>query len=37
VALTPDRAVGEITREVVAAAREMAGQVAIDPTPQEVP
>ena len=36
-ALTPDRAVGEITREVVAAAREMAGQVAIDPTPQEVP
>ena len=37
VALTPDRAVGEITREVVAAAREMAGQVAIDPTRQEVP
>jgi hypothetical protein len=30
--LTPDRAVGEVTRELLAAA----GDVAIDPTPQEV-
>jgi hypothetical protein len=37
VALTPDREVGEVTREVLAAARELAGPVAIDPTPQEVP
>ena len=37
VALTPDRAVGEVTREVLGAARELAGPVAIDPTPQEVP
>jgi hypothetical protein len=38
VALTPDRAVGAVTRELLAAARELAGAaVAIDPTPQEVP
>jgi hypothetical protein len=37
VALTPDRAVGEVTRAVLAAARELAGPVRIDPTPQEVP
>jgi hypothetical protein len=37
VPLTPDRAVGQVTRDVLAAARELAGPVAIDPTPQEVP
>ena len=37
VALAPDRAVGEVTREVLAAVAEVAGSVAIDPTPQEVP
>ena len=37
VPLTPDRAVGEVTREVLDAARELAGDVRIDPTPQEVP
>jgi Family of unknown function (DUF5996) len=36
VALTPNRPVGEVTREVLAAVRELAGAVAIDPTPQEV-
>jgi Family of unknown function (DUF5996) len=36
VALTPDRAVGEVTREVLAAARSIAGPIQIDPTPQEV-
>jgi hypothetical protein len=36
VALTPNRAVGEVTREVLAAARSLAGQIEIDPTPQEV-
>jgi Family of unknown function (DUF5996) len=36
VALTPDRAVGEVTREVLAAARGLAGAIEIDPTPQEV-
>src|SRR5215218_1811335 len=36
VALTPDRPVGEVTREVLAAARELAGPIEIDPTPQEV-
>lgn len=36
--LGPDRAVGTVTRELLAAARELAGEaVAIDPTPQEVP
>src|SRR4051794_13951886 len=37
VALTPDRAVGAVTRELLAALRELAGAVEIDPTPQEVP
>jgi hypothetical protein len=36
VALTPDRAVGEVTREVLAAVRSLAGPAEIDPTPQEV-
>lgn len=37
VALTPDRPVGEVTRDVLAAVRALAGDaVAIDPTPQEV-
>src|SRR5512140_3810349 len=35
--LTPDRAVGEVTREVLAAVRDAGGQVTINPTPQEVP
>jgi hypothetical protein len=37
VALTPDRAVGEVTRDVLAAVRGLGGPVEIDPTPQEVP
>jgi hypothetical protein len=37
VALTPDRAVGAVTREVLAAVAALAGAVDIDPTPQEVP
>jgi hypothetical protein len=37
IALTPDRAVGEVTRELLVALREIAGAVEIDPTPQEVP
>jgi hypothetical protein len=36
VALTPDRAVGDVTRELLDAVRDLAGEVAIDPTPQEV-
>jgi Family of unknown function (DUF5996) len=36
VPLIPDRPVGEVTREVLAALREIAGPVEIDPTPQEV-
>jgi hypothetical protein len=36
IALTPDRAVADVTRAVVAAARELAGTFAFDPTPQEV-
>jgi Family of unknown function (DUF5996) len=36
VALTPNRAVGEVTREVLAAVRDAGGEVRIDPTPQEV-
>jgi hypothetical protein len=36
VALTPDRAVGEVTREVLAATRSLAGPIEIEPTPQEV-
>jgi hypothetical protein len=35
--LTPDRAVGPVTRDVLAAVRRLAGPVEIDPTPQEVP
>jgi Family of unknown function (DUF5996) len=34
--LTPDRAVGDVTRDVLAAVRELAGPVEIDPAPQEV-
>jgi hypothetical protein len=38
VKLIPDRSVGEVTREVLAALREIAGAgVEINPTPQEVP
>jgi Family of unknown function (DUF5996) len=37
VPLTPDRPVGEVTREVLAAVSEIAGPAEIDPTPQEVP
>jgi hypothetical protein len=36
VALEPNRPVGEVTREVLGAARALAGPVKIDPTPQEV-
>ena len=34
--LTPNRAVGEVTRDVLAAVRAVAGEVRIDPAPQEV-
>ena len=37
VALAPDRPVGTVTREVLAAVRGLAGSVEIDPTPQETP
>jgi hypothetical protein len=37
IALTPDRAVGDVTRGVLAAVRGIGGPVDIDPTPQEVP
>jgi hypothetical protein len=37
VPLTPDRPVGDVTREVLAAAAELAGEVHISPVPQEVP
>lgn len=37
VPLTPDRAVGEVTREVLGQARELAGDFDINPTPSEVP
>jgi hypothetical protein len=37
VALTPDRPVGQVTRDLLAAVAELAGPVTIDPTPQEVP
>jgi Family of unknown function (DUF5996) len=37
VALAPDRPVGEVTRELLAAVRDLGGPVEIDPTPQEVP
>jgi hypothetical protein len=36
-ALAPDRAVADVTHELLDAARELAGPVEIDPTPQEVP
>jgi hypothetical protein len=36
IALTPDRPVGAVTRDVLAAARSLAGPIEIDPTPQEV-
>jgi hypothetical protein len=35
VALTPDRPVGEVTREVLATVRRLGGAVEINPTPQE--
>jgi hypothetical protein len=37
VALTPNRSVGEVARELLAAVSSLAGEVEIDPTPQEVP
>src|SRR5579859_2882276 len=37
VALTPDRPVGEVTRDVLAAVRGLAGPVQINPRPQETP
>lgn len=37
VPLTPDRPVGEVTREVLAAVSRLGGPVEIDPAPQEVP
>jgi hypothetical protein len=36
IALFPDRAVGEVTRELLAAVRSVAGEFEINPTPQEV-
>jgi Family of unknown function (DUF5996) len=36
IALTPDRAVGAVTREVMATLSSLVGPVAIDPRPQEV-
>src|SRR4030081_1010125 len=35
IALTPNRQVGAVTREVLAAVRDLGGQVTIDPKPQE--
>jgi Family of unknown function (DUF5996) len=37
IALTPDRSVAEVTREVLAAVGRLGGAVEINPTPQEVP
>jgi hypothetical protein len=37
VALTPDRAVGEVVRELLGLVRGMVGPIEIDATPQEVP
>ena len=37
VPLAPDRSVGTVTREVLAAVRSLVGPVEIDPTPQETP
>ena len=36
VPLTPDRPVGEVTRELLDAARGLAGEIQINATPQEV-
>jgi hypothetical protein len=36
VALTPDRPVGDVTRDLLGAVRRLAGTVEINPTPQEV-
>jgi Family of unknown function (DUF5996) len=36
VMLTPDRAAGDVTRELLEAVRRLAGPLTIDPTPQEV-
>jgi hypothetical protein len=36
IALTPDRPVGQVTRELLAAAGSLVGEIEIDPTPQEV-
>jgi hypothetical protein len=36
IALTPDRAVAAVTREVLSTAQELAGPIEIDPRPQEV-
>jgi hypothetical protein len=37
IALTPDRSVAEVTREVLGAVGRLGGAVEINPTPQEVP
>jgi Family of unknown function (DUF5996) len=37
IALTPNRPVAEVTRELLAAVARLAGDVEINPTPQEVP
>jgi Family of unknown function (DUF5996) len=37
ISLTPNRPVAEITRETLEVVRRLAGEVAINPTPQEVP
>ena len=37
IGLGPSRSVGEVTREVLAAVRDVAGPVMIDPRPQETP
>ena len=37
IALTPHRAVADVTRDVLGAVRDLAGEVRIDPAPQEVP
>lgn len=36
IALTPDRPVGDVTRDVLGAVRKLGGAVEINPTPQEV-
>ncbi len=37
ISLTPNRPVGEVTRETLEAVARLAGEVTINPTPQEVP